>query len=152
MDTDSKGKAENAVKHQGIEHVGLSVADLDRSLAFYRDLLGLKVVRIIEDNPQAKLGEIVGMPGAIARIAHLESAGSMLELFEYQNPLGKEIPKDRTQADHGFIHIGFKVHMQGKNNVAAILEGELGFSFQQDCGNVFQYPGITNQHHPVTHP
>ena len=108
METDSMDNDRAAVNHQGIEHIGLSVADLDRSLAFYRDLLGLKVVRILEANPEAGLGEIVGIPGATARIAHLESGGNMLELFEYQNPRGKEIPENRTQADHGFIHVGFK--------------------------------------------
>ena len=32
----------------GMEHAGLSVVDLDRSVAFYRDLLGFEVLRILD--------------------------------------------------------------------------------------------------------
>lgn len=93
--------------NRGLEHVGLSVSDLDRSLAFYRDVLGFEVERIIEPSADLPLGEVVGMPGCLARIAHLQSEKGMLELFEYQRPRGRSIPEDRTQADKGFIHIGF---------------------------------------------
>ncbi len=91
-----------------LEHIGLSVSNLERSIAFYRDILGLELVRILECPPGMRLGEIVGIPGCSARIAHLQSEGGMLELFEYQEPRGKEIPSERTQADHGLNHIGFK--------------------------------------------
>lgn len=91
----------------GIEHVGLSVADLDRSLAFYRDVLGLELVRLLECGPETQLGKVVGMPGCAARIAHLQSGPMMLELFEYTAPRGEPIAPDRRQADHGFVHLGF---------------------------------------------
>lgn len=90
-----------------LEHVGLSVSNLDRSIAFYRDLLGLEVLRMIEAGPTMRLGEIVGMPGCSAKIAHLMKGDVMLELFEYRDPRGTPIPKDRRQADFGFIHAGF---------------------------------------------
>ncbi|TVQ21030.1 MAG: hypothetical protein EA382_14180 [Spirochaetaceae bacterium] len=90
-----------------LEHAGLSVADLERSIAFYRDYLGMRVIRVIESGPEMPLGTIVGMPHATARIAHLELDGMMLELFEYTSPRGREIPEDRRQADHGLVHVGF---------------------------------------------
>ncbi len=93
--------------NRGLEHVGLSVLDLDRSLEFYRDVLGFEVERIIEPSADLPLGDVVGMPGCLARIAHLHSEKGMLELFEYQKPRGRAITEDRTQADNGFIHIGF---------------------------------------------
>jgi catechol 2,3-dioxygenase-like lactoylglutathione lyase family enzyme len=93
---------------QSLEHTGLSVSNLDRSIAFYRDLLGFSVLRIIECPPAMRLGDVVGLPGCTARIAHLTLGESMLELFEYQDPRGKAIPDDRTQADQGFIHIGLR--------------------------------------------
>jgi glyoxylase I family protein len=92
---------------KGIEHVGLSVTNLERSIGFYRDLMGMEVVRIIEPNPDFPLEKVVGTPGAKARIAHLKSEQSMLELFEYQSPDGHPLPQDHTQADIGFIHAGF---------------------------------------------
>jgi catechol 2,3-dioxygenase-like lactoylglutathione lyase family enzyme len=92
---------------KGLEHAGLSVADLDRSIAFYRDLIGLEVIRVIEAGPEMRLGEVVGLPGCRARIAHLQKGSAMLELFEYQEPRGRKLPEDHKQADHGFIHVGF---------------------------------------------
>ena len=101
----------------GIAHICFTVSDLDRSIAFYRDVMGLEVIRILDCPPEMRLGDIVGMPGCTARIAHLRSKGGMLELFEYQNPRGRKIPSDRTQADHGLVHIGFNLLMAIPLNV-----------------------------------
>ncbi len=92
---------------KGLEHVAISVSDLDRSIAFYRDMMKLEVVRIIECPPAMRLGDVAGMPGCRARIAHLQSGQIMLELFEYQEPRGQKIPEDHKQADLGLVHIGF---------------------------------------------
>ena len=72
-----------------LEHAALSVSDLDRSIAFYRDHLGLRLARVIEPDGGSRLGDIVGLPGCLARIAHLESEKGMLELFEYRRPRGR---------------------------------------------------------------
>jgi catechol 2,3-dioxygenase-like lactoylglutathione lyase family enzyme len=93
---------------ESLEHVGLSVADLERSITFYRDVIGFTLTRIVESPPAMRLGDVVGLPGAAARIAHLVLGGTMLEIFEYQDPRGRPIPSDRTQADQGFIHIGLR--------------------------------------------
>ena len=91
----------------GLEHVALSVSNLDRSLEFYTKAMGLELARVIECPPEMGLGNVAGMPGCSARIAHLQSANVMLELFEYHDPEGRPIPMDRKQADIGLIHIGF---------------------------------------------
>ena len=92
-----------------LEHVGLSVADMERSLAFYRDTLGMVVMMDLDFPTESKLGEIVGMEAASARVVHLKCGEAVLELFEYRNPRGRLISDDRRQADHGFVHIGLKV-------------------------------------------
>lgn len=89
-----------------LEHVGLSVGDLDRSIAFYRDVLGFSVVRVLEVPPAMRLGDVVGLPPCTARIAHLTLGPAMLELFEYRDPRGRPVPPDWTHADHGFNHVG----------------------------------------------
>ena len=91
----------------GMEHAALSVSNLERSLQFYCELLGMDHVRTIESTPEKGLGRINGLPESSARIAHLESGTLALELFEYTSPRGREVPPDRTQADLGFIHIAF---------------------------------------------
>ena len=90
-----------------LEHIGLSVSDIDRSIRFYRDLLGLELVLRIECPAESKLGEVVALPQCSARIAKLKSGDVVLELFEYQRPHGIKIAPDKTQADHGFSYIGF---------------------------------------------
>jgi len=89
-----------------LEHTALSVANLTRSIAFYRDILGFQLAHMIEPRDDGLLGTIAGLPGARARIAHLRLGDQMLELFEYIQPRGQPAP--RTQAEHGFIHIGFR--------------------------------------------
>jgi len=89
-----------------LEHVGLGVADLERSVAFYRDVIGFSVRRILEPRDDSRLGVITGMPGARARIAHLVMGQNMLELFQYIEPAAKSFAHDRSQADKGYIHMG----------------------------------------------
>jgi glyoxylase I family protein len=91
-----------------LEHIALSVSNLERSMAFYRDLLGLEPDCIIECSSDQKLGCVVGLAGCSARIAKLKSGNVILELFEYLNPRGRRIPPDRTQADNGLTHLGFR--------------------------------------------
>ena len=93
------------IKH--LEHVGLSVSNLERSIAFYRNNLQMEVVRIIEADPALGLDRVGGIPGCLARIAHRQKGRSMFELFEYRKPQGSEFPADRRQCDHGLIHFGF---------------------------------------------
>jgi len=64
-----------------LHHVGVTVGDLERSLGFYRDLLGMPVLGVTgaED-----VGAIIGVPGATARIADLDAGdGQILELLDY---------------------------------------------------------------------
>jgi catechol 2,3-dioxygenase-like lactoylglutathione lyase family enzyme len=90
-----------------LDHAGLSVTNLDASLAFYRDNFGMEVERILEPAPERDLGKVNGIPGSKARIAHLRKGEAMLELFEYLDPRGLPLSPSRTQADIGFIHAGF---------------------------------------------
>jgi catechol 2,3-dioxygenase-like lactoylglutathione lyase family enzyme len=90
-----------------LEHVALSVADLERSIAFYHGLLGLEMVERIECPAGSKLGTIVNLPNCIAKIAKLRSGHIILELFEYLAPRGHKISSTVTQADNGLTHVGF---------------------------------------------
>ena len=98
------------------EPVAISVGDLERSIGFYSRVLGFSLERVIDCPPERGLGQIVGLPGCSARIAHLASPASgspaprssfMVELFEYRDPVGRPLGRDRTQADIGISHIGF---------------------------------------------
>ena len=89
-----------------MEHVGLSVSDLEKSTRFYCNNFSFKVIRTVEGTEL--LGKVVGMPGCKATIVHLGKGDSVLELFHYRDPIGELIPPERKQADKGFSHIGFR--------------------------------------------
>jgi catechol 2,3-dioxygenase-like lactoylglutathione lyase family enzyme len=71
-----------------VHHTGLTVRDLDRSVAFYRDLLGCSVA-MEQDKTGGYLAAIVGYPEASVRMAHLRApAGELvIELFQYLDPV-----------------------------------------------------------------
>lgn len=91
-----------------LEHFALNVSDMECSLTFYRDFIGMKVIFKV-DFSDDRIGRIIGVPGAKCRVVHLKLGDATLELFQYYRPIGKKISPDRRQCDNGFIHIGFKV-------------------------------------------
>lgn len=87
----------------GFFHAGVTVSDLARSLAFYRDLLGLEVaVERVFTEPY--ILEIVAIPATALNIAILRIPGSdtMLELLEYQGV--ERHPGDTRPCDPGTGH------------------------------------------------
>lgn len=97
----------------GIDHVGITVRELERSLAFYRDLLGL---RVIEISGAQDVGQIVGIPGARVKIADLDAGdGRVLELLEYVAGRGDDVPQRPNAA--GCPHVALQVR-----DLPAVLE------------------------------
>jgi catechol 2,3-dioxygenase-like lactoylglutathione lyase family enzyme len=73
----------------GLHHVGLTVADLDASIRFYHDVLGLEFSN--EPSPWFEGDELsrgVGVPGAALRQVSLLLGDSTLELLEYKSDEG----------------------------------------------------------------
>jgi catechol 2,3-dioxygenase-like lactoylglutathione lyase family enzyme len=85
----------------GIHHFALTVADVDRSVAFYRDF-GFELLsdREVEGG---YVEQITGIPGAHLRITHLSGFGHNLELLEYKQPRGAE--RARALQDVGSAHV-----------------------------------------------
>jgi catechol 2,3-dioxygenase-like lactoylglutathione lyase family enzyme len=84
----------------GIDHTAIVVADTDRSLAFYRDVLGLAVAGGSENHgeEQERLNNVFG---ARLRITTLRApAGPGIELLEYLAPRdGRPTPADLRSND-----------------------------------------------------
>lgn len=93
---------------KAIHHASLSVADLERSKAFYVGLLGMELVREAELSGPA-IEEIVGLPGAHMKLAFVRKGPAMLELFQYLSPRGRLDTAARRQCDVGLIHVAFEV-------------------------------------------
>jgi lactoylglutathione lyase len=93
-------------------HFSFVVDDIERSVAWYRDVFGLRLVaRQRQDNEYTR--RFVGVPGAVLEVAEFalpEGAagdGVLLELLEYVEPRG-ERPRLRRQ-DIGTAHLSFVV-------------------------------------------
>ncbi|MHC3438740.1 VOC family protein [Natrialbaceae archaeon A-gly3] len=87
-------------------HVGITVSNLERTLEFYRDVLGLEVLDRFAVAGEA-FADAVGVDGAAGTFAHLEGGGVRIELVEY-DPDGKD---GRAEAINqpGATHVGFAV-------------------------------------------
>ncbi|HBR19021.1 MAG: hypothetical protein UV78_C0002G0027 [Parcubacteria group bacterium GW2011_GWA2_43_17] len=94
---------------QSLGHVGLGVSNLEQSLKFYRDVIGMEVLMELTITDD-RIARVIGIPGAQSRIVHLKLGDGILELFEYSNPRGVNKAKDIRQCDCGLIHIGFEVN------------------------------------------
>src|SRR4051812_50031090 len=72
---------------KGLHHVGITVKDLEASVRFYHDVLGLPFSN--EPSPWfdgPELGPAVGVPGAGLRQGGLFLGGTTFELLEDKNP------------------------------------------------------------------
>jgi catechol 2,3-dioxygenase-like lactoylglutathione lyase family enzyme len=89
-------------------HVGVTVSDLSRSIAFYRDLLGFRVAYERGEVTAEYMPRLVGIPGARLKIAGLDIPGLHLDLIEYIEPTSSTAQAGPT-SDVGNVHVGFTV-------------------------------------------
>jgi catechol 2,3-dioxygenase-like lactoylglutathione lyase family enzyme len=89
-------------------HFNFTVADMDRSLVFWRDTLGLEVLNDWVSEADY-LAEITGHPRVRLRLAFLRLPGTeaKLELIQYLDPAGA--PRDLPTNVPGAAHLCFDV-------------------------------------------
>ncbi len=94
-------------------HFSFTVADIERSVAFYRDVLGLELVHR-QEQANAYTRKFVGYPDAHLKVAQFRIAGApvarsghLLELVEYVAPQGTKI--DTRTLNPGTAHLAFQV-------------------------------------------
>jgi lactoylglutathione lyase len=92
----------------GIHHTGLHVRDIERSITFYRDLIGLELLARRESRADY-VADVVGYPGAVLQMAWLRhpGGGPILELLQYVEPSGT--PVDTATPNPGTAHVCFYV-------------------------------------------
>jgi catechol 2,3-dioxygenase-like lactoylglutathione lyase family enzyme len=103
----------------GVLHTGFSVSDLDRSVHWYTEVLGLRLLKR-QHNDNRYTRTLVGMPEAVLEIAFLGfpegrsvPSGPVLELISYLSPPGRsEVPPTN---DVGSGHLALSVaDLRGK--------------------------------------
>ncbi|HZQ49941.1 MAG TPA: VOC family protein [Candidatus Dormibacteraeota bacterium] len=99
-----------------IHHAGITVSDMERSLGFYRDLLGM---RELADTrlTRPEIATLLGTDEIDVRIVNLDTNdGRIVELLQYSAPRGHRV--EYTSRDPGSGHIAFAV-----NDLDRIREG-----------------------------
>ena len=92
-----------------MHHTSRSVSDMERSLRFYRDLLGMEVVLDTEMSGEM-LEREVALEGARLRLVELGSEGeALLELLQYHEPEPKRWRDDLRPCDTGAHHVALVV-------------------------------------------
>ena len=91
-----------------IDAVGMTVSDLDRSIAFFTKVLSFEKVSQVEvyGTPYEQL---VGVFGARMKVARLRLGEEYIELTEYLTPGGQPISVDSRSNDLWFQHIAIVV-------------------------------------------
>ncbi|WP_232700760.1 VOC family protein [Halobacterium wangiae] len=85
------------------DHYGVVVGDMDASLAFYRDTLGMELVDRFEQESEA-FDRAVGVADARVELAFLDADGYVVELIDYQRPSGDDANADVESNDVGAAH------------------------------------------------
>ena len=106
----------------GIVHSGITVKSLAVSIHFYRDVLGLELIK--QEPPRASRGEKLGVPGAKIQIAvfAVPNSSATLELIEYLEP----VPPNEYGAPVnalGAVHVAFHVDDIAKTMEHMIAHG-----------------------------
>ncbi|NLL45263.1 MAG: VOC family protein [Clostridiales bacterium] len=95
-------------------HSGFIVKNLDRSLEFYRDILGMELkMRWIETPEQCDVG--MGVPGCTLELAQLVGYGGEIELIQFLTAEGTDAPIAPNHISIG--HPSFEV-----NDLASLVE------------------------------
>jgi catechol 2,3-dioxygenase-like lactoylglutathione lyase family enzyme len=93
---------------QAVGPIGLTVSDLDRSVAFFTEVLTFEKVSEAESFGDA-YEHLHGVFGARVRVARLRLGQEEIELTEYLAPRGRPIPADARSNDRSFQHVAIIV-------------------------------------------
>jgi catechol 2,3-dioxygenase-like lactoylglutathione lyase family enzyme len=91
-----------------VDAVGLTVADAERSIAFYAGVLGFQTVADVEvaGSPYEALQGVFGLR---MRVVRMRLGDEAIELTEYLAPRGRPIPADSRSNDRWFQHVAIIV-------------------------------------------
>jgi len=88
--------------------IGMTVADADRSVAFYAQILGFEKVSDVEVWGKA-YEDHLGVFGLRMRVVRMRLGAETIELTEYLTPKGRPMPIDSRANDRWFQHVAIIV-------------------------------------------
>jgi catechol 2,3-dioxygenase-like lactoylglutathione lyase family enzyme len=100
--------SQEANRALAVAMVGMTVGDMDRSLAFYTGVLDFRVVS--DDRAGGtSYDSLQGLTGTSLRVVRLKLGGEYLQLTQYLSPPGRPAPADARSNDRWFQHIAIIV-------------------------------------------
>jgi catechol 2,3-dioxygenase-like lactoylglutathione lyase family enzyme len=93
---------------KGVDSIGLTVSDLDRSVDFYSTVLHFQKVSETEADGES-YEHLAGVFGLHTRTARLRLGEEYIELTEFLAPRGRPAPADARSNDRWFQHIAIIV-------------------------------------------
>jgi catechol 2,3-dioxygenase-like lactoylglutathione lyase family enzyme len=91
------------------DHTGITVSNLERSLAFWRDILGFELSHTAHQTGEMAK-EITGVAGAELKLAVLKAPnGHKIELLEYLGPSDRKGQASLRPCDVGLVHVALLV-------------------------------------------
>jgi glyoxylase I family protein len=99
----------NTFKILAADHTGITVSNLDRSLAFWRDVLGFEFSHSAHQKSEMA-EQITGVKGAEIKLAVVKAPGGhKIELLEYVAPADRKQHGDLRACDVGHVHVALLV-------------------------------------------
>ena len=91
-----------------INHAGVVVSDLEKAIDFYRDVIGLKIIRKVELTG-GPISRLIGYDNTHLKAAHMGTGeGTTVELIQYVNPAPAERPSQERNV-LGASHVALTV-------------------------------------------
>ena len=93
---------------KSVDAVGMTVADMDRSVEFFSKVLSFEKLSDIEVWG-SEYERLQGVFGLRMRVVRMKLGDETIELTEYLAPQGRPVPVDSRSNDHWFQHIAIVV-------------------------------------------
>ena len=90
-----------------MHHSSRTVSDIEKSIAFYRDILGFEVVEDISSDEEG-IQYASTTPDSRLRIVMLQAGGAIVELIQFLKAEGKAYDHPPALNDVGSSHIAFE--------------------------------------------
>jgi catechol 2,3-dioxygenase-like lactoylglutathione lyase family enzyme len=93
---------------KGLDHIAVTVSDMERSLAFYRDIMGFEVAEKHRLEGEG-ISQMAGKPDVVMQVVRLKSPegpGILLDLQQYIQPKGTASNAELGMSNHSHFCYG----------------------------------------------
>ena len=119
-----------------LTHIGICVSEWERSLRFYRDVLGFTYLSELQVAGEPS-NTLLQLANVTLRAIYLERDGTRIELLHYAAPGHRGDANPRPMNQLGLTHLSLRV-----NNLAALLAELKQAGVQILRTHAYRYPSV----------